>query len=246
MWHKPHVLNAIADLLLLIGAAALLAVGTVWIVRMPSLPVKQVIFAGELPHTRRQEIEQVLPPLLRGNFFSVNVETVRITLEQLPWIRKAEVRRVWPARLEVKVEEHRPLARWGETRGELVNSYGEVFAALPPEDELKALPLLYGPPGTAKELLKRYSEFTGALKPLDMQPVQMTLSPRLAWQMKLSQGMLIDLGREQPRAPLLARLERFIEIYPIAVAQRATLPSVVDLRYPNGFAMRVANDVKGK
>ena len=70
--------------------------------------------------------------------------------------------------------------------------------------------------------------------------------PRLAWQMKLSQGMLIDLGREQPRAPLLARLERFIEIYPIAVAQRATLPSVVDLRYPNGFAMRVANDVKGK
>ena len=246
MWNKPHVLNAIADLLMLAAAAALLAVAAVWVVRVPSLPVKQVIFAGELPHTRRLEIEQVLPSALRGNFFSINLETVRVTLEQLPWIRKVEVRRVWPSRLEVKVEEHKPVARWGDARGELVNSYGEVFTALAEENELASIPMLFGPAGTSKEVLTRYSEFAGIIEPIGERPAQLVLSPRLAWQLKLEHGMLVNLGREQPKAPVGLRLQRFVEVYPEAVAKRAIQPTVVDLRYPNGFAIRVAGEVKGK
>ena len=246
MWNKPHVLNAIADLLMLAAAAALLASLAIWVVRVPSLPINQVIFAGEMAHTRRQEIEQVLPATLRGNFFSINLEMVRATLEQLPWIRKVEVRRVWPSRLEVKVEEHKPVARWGEGRGELVNSYGEVFAALPGEKELQAMPLLFGPAGTAKEVLTRYGEFVEAFQAVGEKPAQVLLSPRLSWQLRLEHGMLVDLGREQPKAPVALRLQRFVEVYPEAVAKRSVRPAVVDLRYPNGFAMRVAGDVKGK
>ena len=246
MWSKPHLLNALADLLMLVAAAALLAAAAVWLVRVPSLPVNQVIFVENLPHTKRAEIEQVLPAAIRGNFFSLNLEMVRGSLEKLPWVRKVEVRRVWPARLEVKVEEHRPVARWGEGRGELVDSYGEVFAAVPPEAELAALPALSGPNGTAPEVLKRYSELVGAFKVVSEKPVQVILSPRLAWQLKLSNGMWVDIGREQPKAPVGVRLQRFIEVYPEMVAQRDIKPAVVDLRYPNGFAMRVASEGKGK
>jgi len=246
MWNKPHLLNAIADLLILAAAAALLAATAVWLVRVPSLPVRQVVFVEALTYTQRAEIEQVLPATLRGNFFSVNLETVRGTLEKLSWVRKAEVRRIWPARLEISVEEHRPVARWGEARGELVNSYGEVFAALLADGELMALPLLFGPPGTAPEVLKRYGELVGTFQVVKEKPVQVILSPRLAWQLKLENGMLVNLGREQPKAPLGVRLQRFIEIYPEAVARRAVRPAVVDLRYPNGFAMRVAGEAKGK
>ena len=246
MWHKPQLLNALPDLLILAAAAALLAAGVIWLVRMPALPVRQVVFAESLPHTRREEVEQVLTAALRGNFFSVDLEAVRGALDQLPWVRKVELRRVWPARLEARVEEHRPLARWGEERGELVNSFGEVFAATAPEAELAALPLLYGPPGTAPEVLKRYGEFVGSFQPLAQKPVQVTLSPRLAWQLKLESGMFVDLGREQSKSPVGVRLARFIEVYPETVGKRATRPAVVDLRYPNGFAMRVAGEGKGK
>ncbi|HSG21961.1 MAG TPA: cell division protein FtsQ/DivIB [Azonexus sp.] len=246
MWNKPSLLNAIADLLMLVAAAALLAAAAVWLVRVPSLPVRQVIFAEPLPHTRRQEIEQVLPSALKGNFFSLNLETVRGALETLPWVRRVEVRRIWPARLEVKVEEHRPAAKWGEGRGELVDSYGEVFAAMPTVEELASLPLLFGPPGTAPEVLKRYGEFVDSFKAVGERPVQVTLSPRLAWQLKLANGMLVDMGREQPKAPVGVRLQRFIEVYPETVAKQAVRPAVVDLRYPNGFAMRVASEGKGK
>ncbi|MGV0949527.1 MAG: cell division protein FtsQ/DivIB [Azonexus sp.] len=246
MWNKPRLLNAIADLLILSAAAAALVAALVWLVRVPSLPVRQVVFAQELQHTRRAEIEQSLPGALKGNFFSLNLETVRGELEKLPWVRKIELRRTWPARLEVKVEEHRPAARWGEGRGELVNTFGEVFAATAPDEELDTLPLLYGPQGTAPEVLKRYGEFVGNFKVLGQRPVQVTLSPRLAWQLKLDNGMLVEMGREQQKSPVGVRLQRFIEAYPELVAKRAARPAVVDLRYPNGFAMRVAGDVKGK
>ncbi|WP_153145483.1 cell division protein FtsQ/DivIB [Dechloromonas sp. H13] len=246
MWNKPHLLNALADLLMLVAAAALLAAGAVWLVRVPTLPVRHVEFLQELPHTQRADIEQTLAGALRGNFFSLDLEAVRGALEKMPWVRKVELRRVWPARLEVKIEEHRPVARWGEGRGELVNSFGEVFAATPPEAELAALPLLYGPPGTAPEVLKRYAEFVGNFQPLAQKPVQVALSPRLAWQLKLDNGMLVDIGREQPKSPVGVRLARFIEVYPELIGKRTVRPAVVDLRYPNGFAMRVAGEGKGK
>lgn len=246
MWNKPHLLNAIADLLILAAAAALLAAAAVWLVRVPSLPVRQVVFVEPLPHTRRADVEQALPAALKGNFFSLNLEAVRGALETLPWVRKVDVRRIWPARLEVRVEEHRAVARWGEGRGELVNSYGEVFAALAGEDETAALPLLFGPAGTAPDVLKHYGDFVGSFRTVGEKPVQVTLSPRLAWQLKLENGMLVDIGREQPKSPVGVRLQRFIEVYPETVAKRAVRPAVVDLRYPNGFAMRVAGEGKGK
>lgn len=246
MWNKPHLLNAIADLLILAAAAAVLVVGVIWVVRVPALPVKEVTFAEPLTFTRRAEIEQTLPASLKGNFFSLNLEVVRATLESLPWVRKAEVRRVWPSRLEISVEEHRPLARWGEGRGEMVNSYGEVFAALTGENELTALPLLFGPPGTASEVLKRFADLVDMFQPVREKPAQLILSPRLAWQMKLESGLQVVIGREQPKSPIGVRLQRFIEVYPEMVAKRANRPAVVDLRYPNGFAMRVAGEEKGK
>lgn len=244
MWNKPHLLNTLADLLMLIAAAALLAGAAVWLVRVPSLPVSQVVFVDSLQHTRRMEIEQILPAALSGNFLSLNLDMVRGTLESLPWVRKVEVRRVWPSRLEVRVEEHQAAGRWG--KNELVGSFGEVFSASMEEAEVDALPLLSGPKGTAQEVLKNYREFVTTFKTINEQPVQVVLSPRLAWQVKLSNGMRVDIGREQPKSPVSVRLQRFIDVYPEMVAKRPVKPDVVDLRYPNGFAMRVASEGKGK
>lgn len=245
MWHKPHLLNALADLLMLAAAAAVLAAAAVWVVRVPALPVQRVDFAAPLAQTRRLEIEQVLLPVLKGNFFSVNLEAVRGALERLPWVRQVQVRRVWPARLEVRVEEHRAAARWGLGKNELVNSHGEVFAAPLPDAQLATMPLLYGPPGTAPEVLARHAELVGQFARVGERPVQLLLSPRLAWQLKLDSGMVVNMGREQPKAPLGVRLQRFIEVYPDTVGSLPTRPAMVDLRYPNGFAIRVASEGKG-
>ena len=117
MWNKPQLMIAVADLLLAAAAAALLVSATVWVARLPHFKLSQVVVTHELVEVKRADVERALSGLMRGNFFSIDLEAVRGALDELPWVRKVELRRVWPARLEVKIEEHRPLARWGEGRG---------------------------------------------------------------------------------------------------------------------------------
>ena len=249
MWHKPHLLTAIADLLFLAGAAALLVAAVVWgTPRLQLFPLKEVQVTHELRAIQGSELEQALAELLRGNFFTVDLEALRQALEELPWVRRAEVWRHWPARLEVRIEEQRAAAHWGEAQGELVNTFGEVFSAALPREQW--LPRLTGPVGSSTEVLRRYGEFAEILQPVGLLPAQVALSPRLAWLLKLEDGMLVELGREQAKAPIRMRLQRFVDYYPTLSDARHGRPLAVDMRYPNGFALRFAasavEEVKGK
>lgn len=238
MWHRPRLLNALADLLYLLAGGALLAMGIVWLVRVPFAPVKQVEVMAPLVHVQAGEIEMALDGVLRGNFVTLSLDVVRVELEKLPWVRRAEVRRRWPAKLEVTLEEENPVARWGEGRGELVNRYGEVFVANLPEGEGRNLPVLLGPATTAGDVVAMYQVLDEMLTPLGLKARQVELSQRMAWQVKLKDGPQLNLGREQTKSPVAQRLQRFVEIYPSMIARRETKPVLVDLRYPNGFALR--------
>jgi len=248
MWHKPQLMTAVADLLLAAAAAALVVAAAVWSTRLPLFPLREVVLTHELQEVRRSEVERSLAGLLRGNFFSVNLEALRQSLEKLPWVRHAEVRRQWPSRIELSLEEHQPAAHWGEGSAQLVNSFGEVFTASLSRD--LALPVLSGPADSAAEVLRRYDEFVQALKPTGRRPEQVALSPRLAWLLKLEDGMQIELGREQAKAPIGVRLQRFVEYYPTLSDARRPRPAAVDMRYPNGFALRfvasAGHEVRGK
>lgn len=239
MWHRPQLMTVIADLLLAAAAAALLVAAALWATRLPLFPLREAVVVSELHEVQRKDIERALSGLLRGNFFSVNLDSLRVSLEKLPWVRHAELRRQWPSRLEIVIEEHRPAAYWGEGGGQLVNDFGEVFTASYGDEA--DLPQLSGPPGTAAEALRRYAEFVERLAPTGHRPVAVNLSARLAWQIRLDDGMLIELGREQTKAPIGMRLERFVENYSLLADGRRPSPAAVDMRYPNGFALRYAS-----
>ncbi len=75
------------------------------------------------------------------------------------------------------------------------------------------------------------------------------LTPRHAWQLRMAGGLELELGRDGAE-PVEARLARFVAAYPESIgrlprsaagaAEGAVSPRHVDLRYPNGFALRVA------
>ncbi len=249
MWHKPRVMTAVSDLLFLAGAAALLVAAVVWgMPRLRLFPLHEVQVTHALQEVRQSDMEQSLSDVLRGNFFTVDIEALRRAVEQLPWVRRAEVWRKWPSRIEVRIEEHRAAAHWGDGSEQLVNTYGELFSAALSQDQ--QLPWLSGPVGSSSEVLRRYEEFAQILKPTGRLPAQMALSPRLAWLLKLEDGMLVELGREQAKAPIRMRLQRFVDYYPTLSNTRQGRPMAVDMRYPNGFALRfpasAAQEVKGK
>lgn len=236
MWDNPRLLNLIAGILVGIAALLFAAALTIKLLRSPFFPVRELRVANALEHTSRKDIESALRGRIAGNFFAVQPAEIRAGLQQLPWVRRVTVRRVWPDSLEVGIEEHVVLARWGA--GGLVNTYGERF----PGRSDETLPTFVGPDGHETELTLRYGGFKALLAPLDVRPERVVLSQRLAWQLRLSNGLHVMLGRDGDQAE--ERLRRFVGAYGATLGAMQRKHEYVDLRYPNGFALRVP-ELKG-
>jgi cell division protein FtsQ len=200
-----------------------------WLLAPQRFPVGQIVLKGNLHNTTRAQIEAVLPR--GGNFFAVDLAEMRAGLERLPWVRRVAVRRVWPGALEVSIEEHVALARWGDER--LVNTYGETFSGKSKE----GLPAFIAPGGTAAEVTRRYRRFARIVAPLDTGVERVVLTQRHAWQLRLDNGLHLMLGRDADLAE--ERLRKFVEAHAATLAKTGKKHDYVDLRYPNGFALRV-------
>jgi cell division protein FtsQ len=247
MWDNPRLLNLAANTLLGVVALILAYSALQLLLRSPLFPLRDVVLLAEPQNASRVEIANALEGV-GGNFFAADLADVRARLEQVGWVRRVEARRVWPDRIEVRLEEHAALARWAG--GGLVNRHGEPFSAPLEAEEQARLPLLAGPAGTEGELARRYRVFSGLLAPLGMAPGQgalasVVLTPRHAWRLHLAGGLELELGRDGAE-PVEARLARFVAAYPDSIGRLARAgpgaepPRHVDLRYPNGFALRVA------
>lgn len=232
MWDNPRQLNAAANLLAGLAALLLAYAGLQLLLRSPLFPVTEIVVRGPLKNAERGDIEAALKGL-GGNFFAVDLAAVRVRLEQVPWVRRVDVRRVWPDRIEAGVEEHVAFARWGDEA--LVNTFGEKFLGKSNE----SLPIFTGPQGSEGELTRRYRRFVELLAPLGEAPERVLLTPRHAWQLRLASGLNLELGRDAAE-PVEQRLARFVAAYPDSLARLGRRFEHVDLRYPNGFALRVA------
>lgn len=238
MWDNPRLLNAAAGALAALAALLLLFAALRALLRSPLFPVRELTVQGRLEHIRREQIERAAQDRIGGNFFSADLVALRLSLERLPWVRQVSVRRLWPDRIEVALEEHVALARWGDSG--LVNTYGERFAAASDA----RLPTFAGPAGTEAEVTRRYRRFSALLAPLDDALERVVLTQRFAWQLRLAHGLNLELGRDSAREPVERRLMRFVAAYPQTLARIPRAHAYVDLRYPNGFALRIP-ELKG-
>ncbi|WP_310448216.1 cell division protein FtsQ/DivIB [Thiobacillus sp.] len=257
-----HPLNQVARVLTW-GALGLLAYGaTSWVVAQPWFALTTLEVKTPVAHVTEEQIRLVAERRVRGTFFTVDLEHVRESLEKLPWVREARVERRWPDTLVVSLVEQVPVARWNDNA--LVNGEGGVFVAAASD----ALPRLSGPEESSAEVVAAYQRYQTALKPLDMNIAELRLSPRRAWWIRLDNGMQLVLGREQTDArlarfvslyPRLMTAQAVTRLVPaldqapgsaLASAVAATvdlkpaasiLPLSVDLRYADGFAVRMPN-----
>lgn len=215
------------------------AVGT-WIVRHPAWTLKGISVQGDLGHQNAVGLRaQLATPLrkLEGSFLTLDLQQVRRMFEAVPWVRHARVQREFPNRLRVTLEEHEAVAWWGQSgSGQLVSRLGEVFEASP--DEGDGLPELAGPPEQAPLVWTLYQSLSEEVARLDRTLVRLELNERGSWRAELDNGTRLELGRGSSDE-LLARTRRFTTtVGQLAQRYPGALQSV-DLRYPNGYALRV-------
>ncbi|CAG2130629.1 Cell division protein FtsQ [Cupriavidus yeoncheonensis] len=250
MWHNARLLNLIASALYALVALMALAAGLLWLAQRPVFAITHVVVApmdgGALRHVNAPSVRANAVGKLAGNFFTLDLNAARQVFESVPWVRRASVRREWPNGLAVEVEEHEALGTWGSADGgRLVNTYGEVFVANTAEAEEDAqLLALDGPPDSEGDVIEKLEVMREWFKPLKAEPMAVALSGRYAWRTKLSNGMVVELGREQndeERAAMEQRVKRFVAAWPQVTEQWGKQIDYADLRYPNGFAIRTAS-----
>jgi cell division protein FtsQ len=213
-----------------------------WAVRHPVFSIAGITVQGEVAHNSVPTLRANVAPQLAGNFFTVDLAAAREAFEGVPWVRQAVVRREFPNRLRVLLQEHRPVALWGdESESKLLNSFGEVFEANVGDVEQEDLPRLTGPDGRSPEVLAMYDTIKPLFAPLDFSVQQLTLTPRGNWQVELDNGAEVELGRGTP-AEIAARTQRFVlTLTQIASrnGRRADALLSADLRYAEGYALRL-------
>jgi len=236
------LMNLTASLLLAAFVLLALTAAAGWAMAHPLFAIRGVTVTGDVNHNNALTLRANVAPQLRGTFLTINLSTARQAFEAMPWVRRAVVRREFPNRLKVILQEHQAVGYWGdEGDSTLVNSQGEVFEANVGEVEQDDLPRLSGPQGQSAQVLAMYRALQPLFGHVELSIDELSLTGRGSWHAKLDTGAEIELGRGT-EDEVVGRAQRFLGTL-TQVASRygrsvAVLESA-DLRYQEGYAVRL-------
>jgi cell division protein FtsQ len=235
-----RLMNATAAALAAVAAILVAAMAAMWLARQPFFAIRSISVDGDVARNSVSTIRANAAPKLAGNFMTMDLRAVQRAFESVPWVRLAVVRRVWPNRLRVQLEEHRPVAIWGGESGaeKLVNSFGEVFEANVGDVEDDALPTLAGPESSSAHVLAMLGRVEAGLAPLGAHVEALTLSGRGSWQATLDSGAVVELGRGSDD-DVLARAARFVATLDQVTSRYHRPLEYADLRHSDGYAVRL-------
>jgi len=193
-------------------------------------PITTVRVYG-LNHIDQKEVQGILLPLVAKGFFSTNVDGIRDRLLQLPWANDVAVRRQWPNQIEIMMKEKNAVASWNNEA--LLSETGILF--LPKQTTYPAsLPMFVGPSGKHIVMLNYFNEINRILMPLHVKISYLELTSYLTWKVALSNGIALQIGHKD----VLTRLYHFVKVYPKIIGKHTADVDSIDLRYPNGIAVR--------
>lgn len=236
------LMNLTASVLFVGCALLVLAAGAWWMLRYQGFPIARIVVQGELVHNNAVTLRANVAPHLAGNFFTVDLRAAREAFEQVPWVRSAQVQRVYPGSLRVQLQEHDAVAYWGPEGGSaLVNSQGEVFEANVGDVEQEGLPRLLGPAGSSQEVLRMHGLLEPVFEPLGLEVETLELTGRGGWRATLDSDAVVELGGGTPQE-VVQRTQRFTRTLAQVAAQygrRVDALESADLRHTGGYALRL-------
>lgn len=207
------------------------------------VPIENVEIEGSFENLSLSDVRQTITGVLDGGYFTVNLKVVRNALLELPWVEDASIRRQWPSGLHIKVIEKNAVAYWGDNS--MLSSKGALFSPQP-IDVNRPLPRLYGPDGQHAKVWGFLTRISADFAPMNIDITQLLLDERRAWNIKMSGydfsgSVEVKLGR----GDTTSRLQRLVRV----LSDKRTLDvsgiDVIDMRYPNGFAMHSRNKETG-
>ncbi len=234
-----RLMQSTATLLLALFVLGVAALVLSWAARLPAFAIRSIRVEGDVTRNSVSTIRANALPKLAGSFLTMDLRQAQHAFESVPWVRQAVVRREWPNRLTVRLEEYRPVAQWGgDDASKLVSRFGEVFDANLGDVEDDHLPTLQGPEGSAPQVLAMLRRLEPVAARLDAQIESLSLSARGSWRVVLDTGAEIELGRGSDDE-VIARAERFVGTLTQVTSRYKRPLEYADLRHNEGYALRL-------
>lgn len=219
-WLNPIVLAAV--FVLIVAAYKAIQPMLYW-------PVDGVRVVGALEHVQKTKLQYALADTLSVGFLAADLNEVKRSVEALPWVDSAKVRRLWPEQIEVVLSEKQPVANW------LQNGFldSNLVAFFPVRHAgFDTLPKLAGPVNTERQVWDFYQAVAQRLKPLGIEVDVVSMAKHGAWSIHLKEGPWVLLGKDQTHE----RLKRLNSVY-ASLNTRWQDVRLIDMRYPNGFSV---------
>ncbi len=237
-----RLMNFTATTLFAVFAALLLSALVAWAANRAAFSIGAITVTGDVTHNNALTLRANVVPKLGGSFLTLDLAHAKQAFEAVPWVRRAVVKRDFPNRLKVVLQEHQPVAYWGpEADSRLLNSFGEVFEANVGEVEQEVLPRLGGPLGQEPQVLAMYRVLQPRFEAMDLSLERLDLSGRGSWVATLDTGAVIEIGRGSD-TEVVARTERFLKTLTQVTSRYKRKPDAMesaDLRHPDGYALRL-------
>jgi cell division protein FtsQ len=229
---KGSLLSSMLLLLLFAGGILMFAD---YILQPDRFPVSRISFIGEFRHVEKSALQENVAPYIGNNFFAIDLQKLEAALRDIDWVSDVSVSRRWPDTLQVNVKEQRLIAAWNKAGW--VTSDATIVEL--PGLKMPGLPRWSGPDGTQVLVQLRSQQFSSLLADVGMQLRKLSYSQRGAWQISASnylrnEQISIRLGRRD----MQDRLYRFARAYGQTLGKLEQRLISVDLRYPNGFAVK--------
>ncbi|MBR2251922.1 MAG: cell division protein FtsQ/DivIB [Neisseriaceae bacterium] len=233
----PSAIRNLTGWLYTILVMMVLVGGFYWLINTPRFPIRHIDIAEQdkpaFEHISHQELEQARQDSMTGNIFSVNLNKVKARFEQIVWAENVEVSRIWPDTIAIRVDERQPLAHWNDKQ--LIDTQGKVFDATVADN----LPSFYGTENSERLMVEQYKHLQNSVSSLGLKIEKLFCDDRHAWQLLLNNGITVKLGRDDIRN----RMTRFVAYWQHTLADQANQIEYVDMRYRNGFAVKLNKNV---
>lgn len=221
-----------ASALLLLGAAVVFLAGVVQVVQqwLARAPVASVQVDGELRHVDKRAVAAALAPVVSGNYFTVDLVAIHDAVSASEWVDEVRVSRRWPDGIRIHIREKQPVAHWGQQG--LISSRGELFAPVQAES-MDGLPVLFGPVSKSVQVMEQYRAMNSILRGLGMTIVELELTERMSWFLRLDNGIRLVIDQ----VDTIEKLQRFAYLYERQLKPDAENIASIDLRYRNGVSV---------
>lgn len=203
-----------------------------WLSYLDKSPIKSYALTHKTQFTTNADIRDVLSkdPVLKG-YFEQDIREIKQKFLEIPWVKEAVVRKIYPDRLSVTLVEHRPVAIWNNRR--FLSDQGVIFELPKDRIDSSGFPILSGPDSEARKVLDAWYKIQQDVASRQLVLKSVETDTRGSWTITLDNFIELRLGR----GDWLPKIDRFVMIFPEIHIPDGKRLAYVDLRYEHGAAV---------